>query len=142
MMLDVVISLATGGAIFLGLRWLIYRKRFPYKISPADQLRLGSTITSLSDVMLAIEKAGPTSATDYAVGIDRLPLGDQPKATVDFENGLAHLTTFDPEIVTYVLLGSIRTSMGFGHQPRAIAQSKLLDRLVTYGIAIPSSRFA
>ncbi len=135
---DLLISLALGGVMFCAVKWLIFRKPFPYPLSVAKQYRLGKALTKLSDVMEAIERTQQTNHIGMRGSVQGLPTCYRAKAENDFNNSMAVLIDFDPEVITYVALGQIRTSVSLGRQSRASAQSRMLDVLNREGLAIPA----
>ncbi|WP_339822478.1 hypothetical protein [uncultured Parasphingorhabdus sp.] len=137
-MADFMISLALGGLLFWLVRWLIFRKPFPYPLSIAEQRSLGKILTKLSDGFEAIERTRDTQYIGMRGSIDGLPA----KTIADLEASVLALGEFSPEVVTYVTLGHMRTSTTLGREIRAQAQSRLLEMLNREGLAVPAEVFA
>ncbi len=141
-MLEILIILALGGVGFLTIKWLIFRKPFPYPLSIAEQHSLGKTLTKLSDAFEAVEQTRRLHHTGIGDLIECLPISQQASFIADLETSAQSLGRFDPEVVTYVALGHIKTSMSLGRVIRAQAQSQMLHALQTDGLAVSANVFA
>ena len=138
---DFLILLGLGGVVFLIVKWLTFRKPFPYSLSIAEQHNLGNILTKLSDAFEAVEQnrhAQSKAARGKVVG---RPVTERVAFMADLEASAQSLARFNPEVVTYVALGHIRTSMSLGRPKRAQAQSEMLDALQSGGLAAPSHVF-
>lgn len=138
---DFLILLGLGGVVFLIVKWLIYRKPFPYPLSVAEQHNLGCILTKLSDAFEAVEQTRHTQLKGVCGNVEGRPNTALAAFMAELEANAQSLATFSPEVVTYVALGHIRTSMSSGRPTRAQAQSEMLNALQYGGLAAPSHMF-
>ena len=138
---DFLISLALGGIVFLIVKWLIFRKPFPYPLSIAEQHSLGKILTTLSNAFEAVEQTRETQPIGVRASVEGLPSSQQAAFMADLEASAQSLARFSPEVVTYVALGHMRTSMSLGRPIRAHAQSRMLHALQGEGLAASSDIF-
>lgn len=138
---DFLILLGLGGLVFLIVKWLIFKKPFPYPLSAAEQHNLGRILTKLSDAFEAVEQTRHTQTKEVRGNVEGRPVTERAAFMADLEASAQSLARFNPEVVTFVALGHIRTSMSLGRPKRAQAQSEMLDALQSGGLAAPSHMF-
>ena len=138
---DFLILLRLGGVVFLIVKWLIFRKPFPYPLSVAEQHNLGRILTKLSDAFEAVEQTRHTQPKEVRGNVEGRPITALAAFMAELEANAQSLAMFSPEVVTYVALGHIRTSMSLGRPTRAQAQSEMLNALQYGGFAAPSHMF-
>jgi hypothetical protein len=132
-----LVLIAVAGLAFIWLfRFFLVGRGLPYAMSRVEQIQLGGSLTRLSNLFEALEREHAISMQLELPDLTRLDVSQLSR----LEASLAQIDKYNPEIVTYVLLGHMRTSMSLGNQPRAMGQSVLLEHLKGLGLAIPAER--
>src|SRR5690554_2321808 len=98
-MADLLMYLVLGGVVFFAVKWIIFRKPFPYPLSIAEQHKLGKVLTNLSNAFEAIERTRHTQQFDIRGIIGGLPVSQQSRIMADItdvEANVLALAEFSP----------------------------------------------
>jgi hypothetical protein len=137
----VVASLVFG--IKLWRRWSAEpRPHVGHGLSILNQVKLGNTLTRMTDWWEAVEVVRMTDPTRIHAGLNGLPYAQHIKAAHDMRTGVRTLGQFPRHLVTEAIIKNQEVSFQLGRPARAKAQRELYNYLVENGLALDLDTFS
>lgn len=94
---------------------------------PAKQLKMGHHLTQMTNILERLEQTR---------GGDNLPAAEFARVERQFEESIAYLKTYPPEVVTRELAKNAELAARMGRPRRAATIEKLIERLAWSGVTL------
>lgn len=106
-----------------------------------QSLSLGNHLAKLTNIIEEIERTRLTSYIGAGGGLDSLPLSRQGPIEREYEARTTALAKFPRHEVTKAMVKNMMLSRNLGRDLRGLAQNRLLNMLVSEGLALGADDF-